>query len=258
MNILTKQENQVFTISLNRPEVHNAMSAEMIAEIKEAFLQAEENEEVRIILLRGEGKSFCAGADLNYMKEIADYGLEENYQDGLRLAALFQTIYECSKPTIAVVHGAAFGGANGLLAACDIAIAGEQTTFAFSEVKLGIIPATISPFVIRRIGEFAAKDLMMTGRRFKAQEAFTYHLINKYLPENELDDYVNKLVYQLKTSAPGAVRETKKLIAYVLQEKDGKKVIDRTAQWIAERRASDEGQEGMSSFLEKRKANWIQ
>ncbi len=255
--IITELKTQVITIALNRPEVHNAMNAEMIAELKEAFVEAEKNEEVRIIVLRGNGKSFCAGADLNYMKEIASFGLEENYQDGLRLAALFQTIYECSKPTIAVVHGAAFGGANGLLAACDIAIAEEQTTFAFSEVKLGIIPATISPFVIRRIGEFAAKDLMMTGRRFKAQEAFSCHLVNKYLPAAGMDEYLDKLICQLLTSAPEAVRETKKLIDFVLQEEDEGKVIDRTAQWIAERRASEEGQEGMSAFLEKRKPHWV-
>ncbi len=256
--IITEQKKQVFSILLNRPDVHNAMNAEMIAEMTHAFRDADRLEGVRAIVLRGEGKSFCAGADLNYMKEIAAFGLDENYQDGLRLAELFRTIYETSKPTIAVVRGAAFGGANGLLAACDLAIAGENTTFAFSEVKLGIIPATIAPFVIRRIGEFAAKDLMMTGRRFKAPEALSYHLINACLPENEVEEYVSKLISQLHSSAPLAVQETKRLIGFVMREQDSAKVIDRTAHWIAERRASDEGQEGMSSFLEKRKPNWVE
>ncbi len=172
--LIIKEEKQTFTISLNRPEVHNAMNAGMIEEIKAAFEEVKEKKDIRAIVLKGEGKSFCAGADLNYMKEIASFGLEENYQDGLRLASLFKTIYESPKPTIAMIHGAVFGGANGLIAACDMVLADEATRFAFSEVKLGIIPATIAPFVIKRIGEFAAKDLMMTGRRFGVQEAIHY------------------------------------------------------------------------------------
>ena len=165
------EEGIVTTIWLNRPELHNAMDNVMIAELTEAFQFLGNSKSVRVVILRGKGKSFCAGADLNYMKSIAAYGFEENVKDGKKLAALFQAIYDCPIPTVAVVHGAAFGGANGLLASCDIVISNEKTTFAFSEVKLGIVPATIAPFVIKRIGEFGAKELMMTGKRFKANEA---------------------------------------------------------------------------------------
>ncbi|RLD85018.1 MAG: enoyl-CoA hydratase/isomerase family protein, partial [Bacteroidetes bacterium] len=165
--ISIQQQNSIVTIELNRPELHNAMNDTMIAELTDVFNEIEKEQSVRVVVLRGKGKSFCAGADLNYMKGIAGFGFEENVKDGKKLAALFRAIYECPLPTIALVHGAAFGGANGLLAACDIVIAEENTTFAFIEVKIGIAPATISPFVIKRIGEFGAKELMMTGKRFK-------------------------------------------------------------------------------------------
>ena len=257
IHIITKQKNQIFTITLNRPEVHNAMNAKMISEIKEAYIEANAIDDIRVIVLQGEGKSFCAGADINYMKEIAGFGLEENYQDGLRLASLFQTIYESPKPTIAMIHGAVFGGANGLIAACDVVLADENTKFAFSEVKLGIIPATIAPFVIKRIGEFAAKDLMMSGRRFGVQEAIHYRLINSFFPADKIEEQLSEVIKQYRSAAPEAVMETKKLIQFVMQNQDMEATIDKTAHWIAERRASEEGQEGMSSFLEKRKANWI-
>ena len=159
-------EGKITTITLNRPDMHNAMNDVMIAELTLVFQKISEQDNVRVVILRGKGKSFCAGADLNYMKDIAKFGFDENVKDGEKLATLYKTIYDCPIPTLAVVHGSAFGGANGLLAACDIVIAEENTTFAFSEVKLGIAPATISPFVIKRIGEFGAKELMMTGRTF--------------------------------------------------------------------------------------------
>ena len=164
--ITLNQNSGVSWLALNRPEIHNAMNAEMIAELTEVYKSFEDTQE-RAVVLTGNGKSFCAGADLNYMKGIAEFGIKENVEDGKRLAKLFKSIYDCPIPTIALVHGSAFGGANGLLAACDIVIAEEDTIFAFSEVKLGIAPATIAPFVIKRIGEFGAKELMMTGKRFK-------------------------------------------------------------------------------------------
>jgi len=168
-------------------------------------------------------------------------------------------IYQCPVPTVAVVHGSAFGGANGLLAACDIVIAAEKTRFAFSEVKLGIAPATIGPFVINRIGEFGAKELMMTGRRFSGKEAENWHLVNYAVSEDKLEEKLNEMVKELMTAAPEAVRKTKELIVKVVSSDNMnmKETVDYTARLIAELRASEEGQEGMAAFLQKRKANWV-
>ena len=255
--ILITKKNSLVTIWLNRPEVHNAMNDLMIAELTLVFQKISEQDNVRVVILRGKGKSFCAGADLNYMKNIAQFGFEENAKDGKKLATLYKSIYDCPVPTLAVVHGSAFGGANGLLAACDIVIAEENTTFAFSEVKLGIAPATISPFVIKRIGEFGAKELMTTGRRFNGREAGKWQLINHSVPEDKIEESVEKLINQLLSSAPDAVKQTKVIIGEVLQ-KEIDEVIDYTANKLAELRASEEGQEGMEAFLEKRKPNWIE
>lgn len=253
--ILITQDNYQLTVWLNRPDVHNAMNAIMIAELTSVFQKISELDNIRVVVIRGKGKSFCAGADLNYMKGIAEYGFDENVKDGKKLARLFQSIYDCLVPTIALVHGSAFGGANGLLAACDIAIAEENTTFAFSEVKLGIAPATILPIVIRRIGEFGAKELMMTGKRFNGQEAEKWNLVNHSVVENDLESILLKIMKQLMSSAPEAVKQTKAMIGE-LKYKTIDEAVDYTSNKIAELRASDEGQEGMASFLEKRKPNW--
>ncbi len=253
--IITEQEAGINTIWLNRPDVHNAMNAQMISELTEVF-QNLDDDGIRAVVLRGKGKSFCAGADLNYMKEIATFGYEENKTDSLKLAGLFRSIYECPFPTIAVVHGAAFGGANGLLTACDIVIAEENTTFAFSEVKLGIAPATIAPFVIKRIGEFGAKELMITGKRFKGPEALKWHLVNSIVSETELENTLNTFTDELKRNAPVAVRATKSLIRTVIENKQDD-ILEFTADLIARLRAAEEGQEGMAAFLEKRKPKWI-
>jgi methylglutaconyl-CoA hydratase len=246
------------TIWLNRPDKHNAMTAEMIGEIIECFQVVSEMEEVRIVVLRGRGPSFCAGADLNYMKGIAAFGFEENYADSLQLAKCFNTIYMCKKPTIAVVHGAAIGGANGLLSACDFVYCADDTKFAFAEVKLGIAPATISPYVIKRIGEYGARDLMLTGRRFLGKEAEQFRLVNKSVPAEELDNAVNATVKILMSSGPAAMAACKKLIYDISNELCMDTVMDYTARLIAELRASSEGQEGMASFLEKRPPSWVQ
>jgi methylglutaconyl-CoA hydratase len=256
-NILFEKDGCILTVWLNRHEVHNAMNDEMIAELTNAFVEIPGLIDIRVVILRGKGKSFCAGADLNYMKGIAGFGFEENVKDGKRLAKLFNSIYQCPLPTIAVVHGSAFGGANGLLAACDIVVAEENTTFAFSEVKLGIVPATISPFVIKRIGEFGAKELMMTGKRFKGKEAEKWHLINHAVDESEVENTLNYLIKQFLSGAPDAIRQTKAMIGEVFGE-DIDKTIEFTAKKIAELRASEEGQEGMASFLEKRKPKWME
>ncbi len=248
--------NGIAWLSLNRPEVHNAMNEEMISELTTVFNSFNNDNATRAIVLTGNGKSFCAGADLNYMKNIATLGYDENVQDGKKLANMFKAVYNCPIPTIALIHGSAFGGANGLLAACDIVIAEQNTTFAFSEVKLGIAPATIAPFVIKRIGEFGAKELMLTGKRFKAKEAQKWNLINHVYDSQNEENPLNGILKQFESSAPQAVKETKKLIHTIL----GKNIdegIDFTSKLIAKLRASDEGQEGMASFLDKRKANWV-
>ena len=252
--ILIEEADKVISVWLNRPEVHNAMNALMIEELTAAF-SSFDNDQTRAVVLRGKGKSFCAGADLNYMKEIASFGIEENRKDSLKLAGLFDSIYRCPFPTIAVVHNSSFGGANGLLAACDIVLADENTTFAFSEVKLGIAPATIAPFVIKRIGEFGAKELMITGKRFKTAEALKWHLVNHSATGTELESTLNKLLTEIKRNGPRAVRATKKLVHSITDHKTDD-MLEYTAQIIAGLRASEEGQEGMASFLEKRKPNW--
>ncbi len=251
-------EDQMATIWLNRPDLHNAMNDIMIGELTQAFADIGANTAMRLIVLRGKGKSFCAGADLNYMKGIAQFGFDENVEDGMRLANLFKAIYECPIPTLALVHGAAYGGANGLVAACDIVLAADETTFAFSEVKLGIAPATIGPYVIRRIGEYGARELMITGKRFNGKEAEKWRLINHAVPEAELEDCLSKMLRIILSSGPMAVRATKNLIQTVVNEgSSSESMSDYTANLIAQLRASKEGQEGMAAFLDKRKPNWM-
>ncbi len=258
--IQVTEKERVRQVVLNRPEVHNAMNEQMIRELTEFFHEVDNesgDDLPRLVVLRGNGKSFCAGADLNYMKGIAAYGFEENMEDGKKLAALFRAVYECPVPTLAVVHGSAFGGANGLLAACDMVVAAQNTKFAFSEVKLGIAPATISPFVIRRIGEYGARELMVTGKRFDGVEAEKWHLVNHAVPPEQLEEKSQALINEIMTAAPVAVRETKKLIARIIESQNLNKNIDFTARLIARLRAAEEGQEGMAAFLEKRKPFWI-
>ena len=255
--IKTEVDNYFLHISLNRPEVHNAMNAEMISELTSAFSPDNIQDNIRAIVLKGEGKSFCAGADLNYMKGIAEFGFEENVKDGQRLAGLFRSIYDCPIPTIAMVHGLAFGGANGLIAGCDIVIAEENTVFAFSEVKLGIAPATIAPFVIKRIGEFGAYELMLTGKRFNAIEAGKWKLVNWVCTQEQMELTLKETLKQFVSSAPNAVKETKKLIKNILSM-DIEEGITLTSNLIAKLRASDEGQQGMAAFLEKRKPKWME
>jgi methylglutaconyl-CoA hydratase len=191
------------------------------------------------------------------MKGIAEFGYNENYHDSLQLAKCFNVIYTSKKPTIAVVQGAAIGGANGLLAACDFVYCTDETKFAFAEVKLGIVPATISPYVVKRIGEYGARDLMLTGRRFLGKEAEYYRLVNKSLPDEELEDQINSTIKVLMSSGPDAMAACKHLLYNISNKYNFEDSIDYTANLIAELRASKEGQEGMAAFLEKRKPNWV-
>jgi methylglutaconyl-CoA hydratase len=242
---------------LNRPEIHNAFNEVMISEVLDIFTKVNQMNDIRIVLLRGRGKSFCAGADLNWMRGVAGYTFEQNYAESLNLSKCFYAIYTCAKPTIAVVHGAAIGGANGLLAACDFAYADDNTTFSLSEVKIGIVPACISPYVTKRVGEYGSKELMLTGKRFKGPEAEKYRLVNKSLPAENLETHLENVIALLKTSGPKAMTHCKNLIYQIANNLTLDNAIAYTAKMIADIRASDEGQEGMAAFLNKRKPNWI-
>jgi len=251
-----KIEGPIATVWLNRPEIHNAFNETMISELLECFTSVSEMEDIRAVVLRGKGKSFCAGADLNWMRDVAKYSYEQNYKESLQLSDCFYAIYSCKKPTIAMVHGAAIGGANGLLAACDFSFADENTVFSLSEVKIGIVPACISPYIIKRVGEYNAKDLMLTGRRFQGKEAEQFKLVNKSMSVVQMEIYVSTLIDSLKTSGPKAISQCKSLIDSVCNHLSLNEALEYTAKMIAEIRASEEGQEGMAAFLEKRKPNW--
>lgn len=248
---------KIATIWLNRPEIRNAFNEKMISELIKAFNEVSALENVRVVVLRGRGKAFCAGADLNWMRDVVDYTYDENLSESLQLSECFNTIYNCPIPTVAVVHGAAIGGANGLLAACDMVICADDTVFSLSEVKIGIVPACISPFVMKRVGEIGSKELMLTGRRINGKEAEWFRLVNKSLPENDLNTYLEELTGMLLTSGPKAVGHCKILIDQVSNKLTLKESLTYTAQMIAEIRSSEEGQEGMAAFLEKRKPGWI-
>jgi methylglutaconyl-CoA hydratase len=252
-----QQQDDLGIILLNRPEIHNAFNEVMIQEVIDCVEEVNEIEDIRIMILRGRGKSFCAGADLNWMRSVAQYTFEQNFKESLNLSRCFFTIYTCKKPTIAVVHGAAIGGANGLLAACDMAIADDNTTFSLSEVKIGVVPACISPYVTKRVGEYGSRELMLTGRRIKGQEAEHFRLVNKSLPAEELEGYLQSLIDLLRTSGPKAMSHCKNLIFNIANKETLEEALTSTARMIAQIRASEEGQEGMAAFLEKRKPKWI-
>lgn len=244
-------------VNLDRPEVRNAMNAEMIQELTEVFDWLGGRDDIRVVILKGNGAAFCAGADLNYMKDMAAFGREENVADAERLSKLFRTIYFCNKAVVVVVHGACMGGANGILAAADVVIAESDTKFAFPEVRLGITPATISPFVVQKIGVVLSRELMLTGRRFSAQEAKDFHLVNAVAAQPELVDVERDYVEHILRASPVAVAECKALLRRVGgydNPYDG--IFSYTSEIIAEQRVSEAGQEGMRAFFEKRKPNW--
>ncbi len=249
--------NDLGTIWLNRPEVRNAMNGEMIDEIIEALAELNNNKNVRVIIIRGKGKTFCSGADLNWMKEVVKYGFEQSVEESKILANAFYQIYTSPKPTIALVHGAAIGGANGLLAACDFVFCTDDTIFSLSEVKIGLVPAAISPYVVKRVGEFPARELFLSGRRFNGKEAEKNRLANKSVHIDKLDETLMDTVKLLRTSGPEAMRNAKELLFNISNNMTLEQAIPYTAELIAKMRISDEGQEGMNSFLEKRKPNWI-
>ena len=249
---------RVAWVNLDRPEVRNALSPEMIHELTEAFDWLGSRDDIRVIVLKGNGKSFCAGADLAYMKAMAGFSYEENVADAERLSKLFQTIWFCNKAVITVVHGACIGGANGIVAASDIVIAEEKTKFAFSEVRLGITPATISPFVLGKTGMAAAKELMLTGRLFYAEEAQRFHLVNSVVDESRLVEMERQYIEHFMHASPDAVAECKGLLRLVSgTDNPHDPVFEATARLIARQRVGEAGQEGMEAFFEKRKPAWV-
>lgn len=254
--IEAKKDKNITTIFLNRPEVHNAMNEALMKELILCFKELINDELVRMIIITGKGKSFCAGADLNWMKSMVNYSKKENIQDSNLLLELYDTIYHCPKPVIAKVNGHAFGGGLGLFAVCDLVISLPECKFAFSEVKLGIIPSVISTYIARRITGLAhMRRLFITGERFSSIEAEKYGLIDYVVDEAEIDNVIQKYVSLFKTSGPMAIKQVKKLVdSYeALSLNEYKK---HTVEKIAELRVSKEGQEGINAFLEKRKSKW--
>ncbi len=253
--ILTAKEGKTFHLTMNRPQVHNAFNSTMIRELAAAFAEAGKDPDIRLVVLTGAGESFCAGADLNWMREIVRYSFEQNLLESRELAELLYSIYTLRKPTIARINGAVIGGGTGLFSACDIVIASEKARFGLSEVKIGLIPAAIGPYVIRRIGESAARELFLTGERFDARRALEIGLVNKVVSHEALDEKVAEVAHLLLSSGPEAIAKCKELLQKVpamsLDEAKG-----YTAEMIAGLRVSPEGQEGMASFLEKRKPRW--
>ena len=253
--IETKVNNGVLTVSLNRPEVHNAMSPRLIDELTRLFGDIRSRDDVRIVVLTGSGRSFCAGADLASMRAAADFDYDQNVAGGQAIFDLMLAVDSCSKPVIGRINGAAIGGGLGLVCCCDIVVAVDRAKFAFSEVRLGVIPAVISPFVLRKIGAGHTRRLFLTGEQFDAAEAYRIGLVHQVVAEAGLDEAVAAQTALLLHGAPGAQAAVKELLRRVetLPREDQRSY---TAELLAGRRASVEGREGMSAFLQKRKPEW--
>jgi methylglutaconyl-CoA hydratase len=246
----------VVTVTLNRPEVRNAFNETLIAELTE-WAGSPPGDGVRVAVLRGAGRVFCAGADLTWMARMVGYSREENVRDAQAMAAMFRALDTLPIPLIGRIHGAALGGGAGLAAICDIVVSAEDAAFGFTEAKLGILPAVISPFAVAKIGPSAARELFLTGARFSAARARDIGLVHAVVPESALDSTVQSYVSELLSSAPEAVTAAKRLIAQVTG-RSAEEVADLTASTIATHRISREGQDGMRAFLEKRRAPWIE
>ena len=254
--IRTSIQNHVATVVLSRPEMRNAFNDEVIADLTEAFVRLGDDPQVRAIVLMAEGTAFCAGADLNWMRRMADYSREENERDAEKLAFMMRTIYECPKPTIARIQGDVYAGGMGLAAACDLAVSVDTAHFCLSEVKLGLTPATISPYVIRAMGPRAAHRYFLTAERFDAAQALRIGFVHEVVSADKLDATVAMWVQALLAGSPNAHMECKKLVQYVADRDITRLLIDHTVKAIADIRSSDEGKEGVQSFLQKRKPVW--
>ncbi|HEY6967354.1 MAG TPA: enoyl-CoA hydratase/isomerase family protein [Burkholderiales bacterium] len=256
-NLIVEKRNTVAIVTLNRPEVRNAFDDVLISNLTRVFLDLENDETVRVVVLAGAGKAFCAGADLNWMKRMAGYGYEDNLKDASALAEMLKTLDRMSKPTIARVHGPAYAGGVGLVAACDIAIGSQNAEFCLTEVKLGLSPATISPYVVRAMGERLARRYFLTGEVIDAGEAYRLRLLSDVCVPEELDGAINALLGHLVIGGREAHRKIKDLVRAVSSRPADDAMVADTARRIAEIRVSPEGREGIASFLEKRKPAWV-
>jgi methylglutaconyl-CoA hydratase len=254
--ILFNVDGPVARIILNRPEIHNAFNEIMLSELIQVFKDVQRQKgEIRVVILTGSGKSFCAGADLHWMKKMIHYSYEENIEDSNRLSECLYQLYTLPQPTIARVHGAAIGGGMGLVAACDIAVVQEDVMFSLSEVKVGLVPACISPYVIKRAGESKCREFFLSGERIDAQRALSAGLVNEVVPQGELDSAVDRWRDQFLKNGPEALAVCKELLEKV-PGMDLDKAKAYTADVIAKLRISEEGQEGIKSFLKKDKPKW--
>ena len=251
------RDGHTATVTLDRPDTRNAFNDETIAELTRAFRELGEDDDLRAIILAANGPAFCAGADLNWMKKMAGYTHAENQADALQLAEMLRTIYLCPKPVVAKVQGDCYAGGMGLVAACDIVVAADEANFCLSEVKLGLIPATISPYVIKAMGENAARRYFLTAERFPAREALRIGFAHEVVAAGALDAKVAEIVKALVNNSPNAVRQAKALVRDVVGQTVDDALLADTAERIAHIRASEQGREGVASFLEKRKPNWL-
>jgi methylglutaconyl-CoA hydratase len=247
----------VSTVTLNRPEVRNAFNEEVIAELTAVFLELGRRPEVRCVVLAASGTAFCAGADLNWMKRMASYSRDENLDDASALARMLEVIYQCPKPTIAKVQGDVYAGGLGLVTACDIAIASDTAHYCVSEVRIGLIPATISPYLIRAIGARAAHRWFLTAERFGAAQATACGLVHEAVPAGDLDARVAALAHTLVQAGPEAIKACKTLLHDVAGQEMSDSLLQDTAERIADIRVTPEGREGIGAFLDKRKPNWL-
>lgn len=243
-------------LTLNRPEIHNAFDDRQIADLTSLLADLAQDEAVRAVVLTGAGRSFSAGADLNWMRRTSTYGEDENLRDAKALAALMQALNELSKPTVARVNGAALGGGTGLVACCDVAVASETALFGTTEVRLGIMPAVIGPYVIAAIGARQARRLMLTGERITAEHAARIDLVHEVVAPDQLDAAVERIVNDLLKGGPGAIGAAKRLVRDLSDRPIDQTMIDDTASRIAALRATPEAREGLAAFLEKRKPGW--
>lgn len=255
----TKSDKGVLTLVMSRPEVHNAFDSNMIRELTTALQAAEEDADVRLVVVTGQGACFSAGADMNWMRSLINASEEENERDAMQLATLMRTLNYLSVPTIARINGAAFGGGLGLIAACDITIAAEHANFGLTEARLGLAPAVISPYVIRRIGERFARRYFLTGERFDTRQAKSIGLIQQSVAPEKLDEAVEAVIDNLLKCAPNAQTTCKQLVYAIAghDEETQLSMDEYTSKVIAGLRIMDEGQEGLAAFLEKRKPDWV-
>ncbi len=253
--IIIEKERNIARVTLNRPGVHNAFNNELIYELYDVFDKLNSDNTIRVIILTGNGKSFCAGADLNWMKSVVDYTYEQNLEESVKLAELMFLVYTHSKPVIGRINGSAIGGGVGLVSVCDISIATDNAKFGLSEVKLGLVPAAISPFVMERIGSSKSRELFITGERISAEKALEYGLVNKVAGIEDLDQAVNEKIKLILQNGPEAIKVVKKMI-FDVPRMNFPELTEYTARLIANLRLSPEAQEGMNAFLGKRQPKW--